>query len=265
MVNVPPNASIVILGSGNVATHLTRALNDASCRVVQVYSRSITHARRLAETIAGCEAIDDLGDVTPEADYYIISVADAAVAEIASGLPGVKGVVAHTSGSVPLSVVACAGRSAAVLYPLQTFSRDAAVDVAGVPFFTEASDDRTLDRIDSLARLLSRHVYHADSSHRRVLHIAGVLSCNFVNYLWDRTAAVLESGGYDFTVVGPLIQATLDKALALGPHNSQTGPAMRCDLEVMRNQMAALDPETANIYRVISNAILNDHQLNCQL
>lgn len=255
---------VVIIGSGNVATHLARGFRQAGCDVVQVYSRSATHARRLADEV-GAEPVDSLDRLVTDADLYLIAVADAAVSVIADAMPKVGGIVAHTSGSVPLSALSGASERRAVLYPLQTFTRDAVVKLEEIPFFTEASDDSVLQEIDVFARMLSPKVYHADSARRKTLHIAGVLSCNFVNYLWDCTAQVLEADGYDFSVVEPLIRATLDKAVALGPRASQTGPAMRCDVEVMREHMDRLDPEMAKIYRDLTNAIIATHHLNCKL
>ena len=256
---------IVIIGSGNVATHLARAFQKAGCHIAQVYSRSLDHASRLASELKDAQPVDDLSMLTQDADLYLISVADAAVAPIADAMPKVKGIVAHTSGSVPLAALSHASDRTAVLYPLQTFTRDAVVDIANVPFFTEASDRRILDDIDAYARMLSEKVYHADSDKRKTLHIAGVLSCNFVNYLWDCTAQVLAADGYDFSVVEPLVRATLDKAVAIGPRAAQTGPAMRCDAEVMRQHIDRLDPDKARIYRELSNEIMKTHKLDCKL
>ena len=166
-------------------------------------------------------------------------------------------------GSIPLEALAPASERYAVLYPLQTFSREAEVDLSEVPFFTEASNQTVHDEVDAFGRMISEHVYHADSARRKTLHIAGVLSCNFVNYLWDCTTEVLARDGYGFEVVEPLIKATLRKAIDRGAHNSQTGPAMRCDVEVMKSHIAELDADTAEIYGLLSRAIMKTHKLDC--
>lgn len=256
---------VVIIGSGNVATHLARAFDQAGCVVSQVFSRSEEHAARLCSQLRCAVPVSDLDSLDTDADLYLIAVADAAVTPVAQEMPKVKGIVAHTSGSVPLEALSVASERTAVLYPLQTFTRDAVVRVDEIPFFTEASDESTLEAIDSYGAMLSSRVYHADSSHRKTLHIAGVLSCNFVNYLWDCTAQVLEADGYDFSVVEPLVRATLDKAVALGPRASQTGPAMRCDVAVMKEHMARLDSDKARLYREITNEIIKTHKLDCIL
>lgn len=256
---------IVVIGSGNVATHLATGFENAGCMIVQVYSHDLDHARRLASQLKDCLPIDNLNELDTSADFYLIAICDNAVARVAEAMPRVKGLVAHTSGSVPLGDLAPASERTAVLYPLQTFSREVDVKLEEVPFFTEGVADDVLGEVDSFARMLSQHVRHADSAQRKTLHIAGVLSCNFVNYLWDRTSDVLARDGYDFEVVAPLIKATLRKAVEHGPHNSQTGPAMRCDVDVMRDHASRLDPQTAEIYLEISRAIMKLHNLNCEL
>lgn len=255
--------SIVVIGSGNVASHLAKGFENAGCRILQVFSPNPEHAARLASQLDDCRSISDVADIDRSADLYLIAVCDGAVSQITSQMPHVEGIVAHTSGSVPLDALAPASERHAVLYPLQTFSREAEVELSEVPFFTEASNQRVLDEIDTFGRMISEHVYHADSARRKTLHIAGVLSCNFVNYLWDCTTQVLARDGYGFEVVEPLIKATLRKAIEHGAHNSQTGPAMRCDIEVMKSHMADLGPDMASIYEMLSRAIMKTHKLDC--
>ena len=254
----------VIIGSGNVATHLATGLATAGCEIVCVCSPTLAHARRLAGRFAGCSAVDSLASIPADANLYLISTVDSAVAGIAAGIaagmPHVAGLVAHTSGSVPLAALAPASAMTAVIYPLQTFSREVAVRLDDIPFFTEASTAEALAFADRIAALLSPKVYHADSAHRKILHIAGVLSCNFANYLWDRTSDLLDRAGYSFDVVRPLIETTLRKAVEVGPHAAQTGPAMRGDRAVIDSHIASLDPSTAEIYRIMTEAIIDSHK-----
>ncbi len=259
------DSKIVIIGSGNVATHLSKGLQAAGCTIVQVYSRHLEHATRLATRLTDCRPIDNLADMDRTADLYLIAVSDSAISGIAEQMHHVSGIVAHTSGSVPLETLKCASDKIAVLYPLQTFSREAVVELSEVPFFTEAINAEVLETIDKYGHMISTHVYHADSAQRKTLHIAGVLSCNFVNYLWDCTSEVLARDGYRFEVVEPLIKATLQKAVALGPRKSQTGPAMRCDSDVMKDHIERLDDDMAAIYQQLSRAIIKTHNLNCDL
>lgn len=253
---------VVIIGSGNVATHLGRGLQQAGLHVVAVMSRNIEHARRLADSLTDCRATDSVADLPAEADLYLIATSDGAVAEVAATMPRVNGIVAHTSGSVPIDVLRPASGRTAVLYPLQTFSREAEIDLSKVPFFTEASDAATLDAIDSIGRRLSTKVAHADSEHRTTLHIAGVLSCNFVNYLWRLAGETLAKDGYSFDVLEPLITATLRKACEIGPAAAQTGPAARGDRRTIERHISLLPPDTARLYGELSEAIIVSNRTN---
>jgi predicted short-subunit dehydrogenase-like oxidoreductase (DUF2520 family) len=255
-------ARIGFIGSGNVATHLACGFAATGLSVCQVISRDINHARALAERIDGCIASDDIALLDKSLDYVIISTSDTSIAEIAKQISDFDGLLMHTSGSIPMTVLSTAATHYGVLYPLQTFSREASVDLSEVPFFTEASDDKSLSEIDSLAAMLSRTVHHADSSQRRTLHIAGVLSCNFVTYLWQCATEQLQQDGYDFSVVAPLIRATLDKTLAVGAHQAQTGPARRGDVDVMLAHIERLPEPIKSIYRQISQAIMDSHSVN---
>ncbi|MDE5643326.1 MAG: DUF2520 domain-containing protein [Muribaculaceae bacterium] len=251
---------ITILGSGNVATHIAGGLQAAGCHITEVCSRSLTNASRLAESLHDCRPLDNPSDLATDSDLYIIACSDSAIADIAARMPRVDGIVVHTSGSVPLTALAPASSRYGVLYPLQTFSRESHVDLRKVPFFTEASDQATLQETDSYASMLSDLVYHADSRQRTILHIAGVLSCNFVNYLWQLTEETLAPEGYSLDVVRPLIEATLQKAMDIGPYKAQTGPAVRGDLATIQRHTDILPQDTAEIYRILSESIIQSHR-----
>ncbi|MDE6269900.1 MAG: DUF2520 domain-containing protein [Muribaculaceae bacterium] len=250
---------VVILGSGNVATHLASALYAAGADIRQIYSPTAAHAKRLA-TAVGAEAVDSPGAIIPDADFYIISTVDGAVAEVAASMPRVKGIVVHTSGSVPMDVLLPASDRVGVMYPLQSFSRDRKLDMKRVPFFNESSDATTLNEIDSLTGLISDSVQHADSSTRPFLHVAGVLGCNFPNFLLGCASEVLARGGYSLDVLRPLLEETVDKAFTLGPEESQTGPARRGDTDTILCHERLLPSDTAEIYKKMSEAIMKHYR-----
>ncbi len=244
----------VIIGAGNVATHLARGLHSAGISIAAVCARHADTAGRLAAQV-GASVCTAPADIPADADLVLISVSDAAVADVAAALPVTGAVVAHTSGSVPIEALSARHPRAAVLYPLQTFSRDVEVDLARVPLFTEATDASALDAIDGVARRLSASVFHADSDKRRHLHVAGVMACNFPVYLLEQCREVLGQAGFPLEVVRPLVEATLDKAFAIGPREAMTGPARRGDMDVARSHEQMLPAPVAHIYRLISTQI----------
>lgn len=237
-----------------MAWHLAPALAAAG-DVVEVCSRQLPHAIALRDALVP-EAIasDDVSGVTDNADFYIIAVADDHVSAVAKSLPAVKGIVAHTSGSVPLEALT-PHKHRGVFYPLQTFSKDSEIDISEVPFLIEGSDNETTEKLCSLASGLSRTVVKANSELRRRIHVAAVFACNFPNFLWAEASGLLREEGLDLSLMRPLLHATLDKALALGPENAQTGPARRGDRHVIDSHIASLPPDLAEIYQLLSNHI----------
>lgn len=251
----------VMIGAGNVAWTLGQALSGSGgVDFCQVYAPTAAHARELAALI-GAQPVTDAACIVHDADLYLISVADHAFPTLVPALPRVEDAVwAHTSGGVDATVLSPLGPNYGVFYPLQTFSRGTVVDLADVPFFIEGSNPRTTDELMRLARGLSGNVREADSRQRAVLHIAGVLTCNFVNHLWDTASGLLQRDGLDLSVVAPLIAETLDKAMRLGPHEAQTGPARRGDEAVIRRHMSMLDPDDAQLYGLMSQRIMKSFE-----
>lgn len=246
------------MGAGNVAGHLAAALSAAGARIEQVCSRTEDHACRLAAEV-GAQAICSPADIDATVDFCIICATDSAIADIARQLPGMSGIVVHTSGTVPMDVLLAASPRVGVLYPLQTFSQGRPLNVREIPFFTEGSDASVLAAIDALAAMISGSVHHADSRTRPFLHVAGVLACNFPNYLIGCAAEVLARGGYSLDVVRPLVMETIAKAFEMGPDAAQTGPARRGNVDTIARHAAMLPEPQAGIYALLSEAILKKY------
>ena len=248
---------VVLLGSGNVASHLGNALVGAGHVVTQVYSRTRAHAQVLADAL-GATATDRLAAVDVHADIYVIAVKDDAIAAVAAQLPRtLKGVVAHTAGSVDMDVLAGHVADYGVLYPLQTFSTAKAVDFSTVPLAVEASGDKAMARLQTAANSLSHRVFRCDSKQRLSLHVAAVFACNFTNHFYAIADDILNHYGLNFDLIRPLILETAHKAMEHQPNQVQTGPAVRNDRRTMEKHLELLgaDPALAELYRLISKRI----------
>lgn len=268
---------LVILGSGNVATHLSVALKNAGHIISQVYSRTIDNARALADKL-GTEAVDSIDKIITDADAYIISVKDDALEEVASTVHShIKSQKAtasqnqnsdnetrealfiHTAGSISIEVLEMYAKNCAVLYPMQTFSKTREVRFAEVPCFIEASNDDSLAKVKLLAESISDKVQVCDSQKRKKLHLAAVFACNLTNHCYRLAEKVLEEDGLDFSLFLPLIEETARKVKEMSPRKAQTGPMVRYDKKVMAMQMEMLpDTRTKEIYRLMSESIHED-------
>ena len=232
---------IILIGAGNLATNLGKALLAAGNDILQVYSRTIQSAERLA-TIVGGSPVTDISLVRDDADLYIISVKDAVLSELIP--PLCKGketkVFVHTAGSMPMEVFQGMAIHYGVLYPMQTFSKEKEVDFSKIPCFIEANDDYAHHVVSELAGTLSGQIYELSSADRKYLHLAAVFACNFANHCCAISEEILSKHGIPFDVMLPLIDETANKLHTLSPKEAQTGPAVRYDENVIRNQAALL-------------------------
>ena len=254
----PDSFRITMIGAGNLATHLARALRGAGCRILQVYSRTMQSAEALASQV-GAVPVCDTGDIDDAANVLIFALADKALPDV---IPLVAkrnphAVMAHTAGSMPKSLFEPYAAHYGVFYPMQTFSKAREVDFSRIPCFVEAADDDTLHTLLRMAALVSTQIYLADSEERRKLHLAAVFACNFANHCYAAAQQLLGEQGIPFEVMMPLIDETADKVHTLAPVDAQTGPAVRFDENVMAAQMQSLDghPLLREVYEVMSRSI----------
>lgn len=252
---------IVILGSGNIATHLGRAFKMAGQNIAQVWSRNNNHAVELADMLAA-EAISDMSDLNRSADLYIIAVNDEAIREVALELKTDDKLVVHTSGTTGLSALEGASTKIAVFYPLQTFSKIKSVDFRQIPIAIEANTPDTLLLIHAIADRLSEKVIEMNSEQRKTLHIAAVFACNFTNHLFGLSKELLDEQNLDFDLLKPLIAETINKIDLNDPVSVQTGPAIRADQATIQAHLDLLSnkPELREIYDKISQSIVNLHE-----
>lgn len=249
---------VVFIGAGNVSTSLAYAFSNARWCIAQVYSRTINSASALADLYSS-NAINSLSEIEYSADLYIIAVPDSSISEIVDLIPSVNGVVVHTSGSTPLSVLSkLKSRGIGVFYPFQTFSRSRIVDLSNVPIFVEAGSDEVLNFLTSIGNELSHNVNYLSSEKRLLLHLSGVFACNFTNHILALTYRLANENGIDFKVLQPLVEETVVKAFTTNPKDVQTGPAIRNDIVTMEKHSAVLgnlDEQLQRIYNELSLSI----------
>ena len=247
--------NVVIIGAGNVATHLSIAIRNADYNIIQVYSRQIDNAVLLA-SLLGVEATDNLEEIDRSADIYLIAVSDSAIEKVVAQLPGLKGVVAHTSGSMDMDLLEKFDNYG-VFYPFQTFTKEKQLRVSEVPLLLEAATER-LKRSSELAGDISNKVQLSNARMRKALHISAVFACNFVNHMYALAGELLEKEGLSFTLLEPLIRETTQKALTMSARDAQTGPARRKDRVVMNRHIETLNDKSFHreIYTLVSESIM---------
>ena len=246
---------VVIIGSGNVATSIALSLKNR-CELVQIYSRTIANAQALAQLV-GCEAISDLRNVAPDADVYIISVKDDAIASVVDVVPDNGALWLHTSGSTPIDVFREKRTRYGVLYPMQSFSKSHPARMSEVHIFIEGCDSYASKEVKELASLMTKNVHEASSKERERLHIAAVFACNFANHMFTLSSEVLNDAGIPFDAMLPLIKTTIAKLDSMTPQESQTGPAARGDVKIIEKHLKSLHGDKRKIYKLLSQSIMD--------
>ncbi len=250
----------VVIGSGNVASSVAPALEKAGAiDVCAVYSPTLEHASALASKLRAAIAVTQPADVPADAEFYLIAVRDDAIVSLPSVLPANGNALwVHTSGGIDAATLKPLSDRYGVLYPLQTFSKGVAVNMSDVPFFIEAGSKEDVELLRSMASLVSPKVYEADGKTRCKMHAAAVFACNFTNHFWAIADDILRrETGTDLSVLHPLLKETLRKAMTHRPAEVQTGPAARGDRGVIEKHASLLNPDEADLYRLLSEKIIS--------
>ena len=235
------------------------------CRAPGGGGGTLGEARALSDATAipSCHL---LADIDAEADLYLLAVSDEAIVPVARALYqlGLKDkLLIHTSGATPAAVLRPFSRRFGVFYPLQTFSRERAIDFSKIPICIQANrtDDET--RLLRLGQRLSRSVHRIDDRQRAVLHVAAVFANNFSNHLFEISAQVLEREDLPFDLLRPLIEETAAKVQTQRPADMQTGPAIRGDRTTIERHLDFLDdqPRLRALYRSLTELINPDIEL----
>jgi predicted short-subunit dehydrogenase-like oxidoreductase (DUF2520 family) len=254
---------VIIIGSGNVAQHLIAAFQNshnlgAEIELVQVFSRQIGNISHLMDL---SQITNDLNDLV-EADLYIIAVSDDAIASISSQLPFKNRLVAHTSGSVSLNALDDNNRKG-VFYPLQTFTKNKAVDFKTIPICLESENATDYQLLDKVAKSISDKIFVINSEQRKALHVAAVFVNNFTNHLYQIGEEICQENQIPFEILTPLITETAQKIMLLSPSEAQTGPAKRTDAVTIEAHEDFLSNENhLRIYKTLTQSIQeNDKKL----
>lgn len=262
---MPKSLHIVLIGTGNVASHLAASFAaNKQLSLIQVFNHRRTKQALEFAAAYNLPLTSTYQKLERKADIYVVCVRDSALPEVVKELEklSLSGTVAHTSGSVEMAVLEPASMHIGVYYPLQTFTKQVAVDWKQTPLLVEANSAATLRQLVALASSVSGQVRVADSETRLKLHLAAVFACNFTNALYvaafDYVAENLSAK--DAGLLWPIMSASFRKVIHnKQPWQAQTGPAMRNDASVMNKHRRLLktDKRLEHVYNLLSELIIH--------
>ena len=256
--------SIVIIGTGNVAQHLTDSFQvNKNLSLLQIFNhRNTKKAKRYAKNF-NCDLVTDYNAINTNADLYIIAVKDDAIAEVVKNLIPLKlkGIVVHTSGSMDMEILKAVSPAIGVYYPLQTFYPEALIDWKTTPLLLEANTKSALSKLKKIANSISKKIKTVNSKNRLQIHMAAVFACNFTNALYVAAYEIIENNinKKDTELLHPIMLQSFKKLQKTHPKKAQTGPAMRNDKLVMKKHLTLLksDKQLSKVYKTLSDLIVS--------
>ena len=243
---------IGIIGAGIVGSALAIRLAENGYEVVAVSSRTFTSAKKLAQTIKSCQAVETNQMVADIADIVFLTTPDAVIPQIASGLQWHKGQnVVHCSGADSSEILQPArqmGASIGVFHPLQTLAsvKQAIANIPGSTFAIEA-EEPLLTTLREMAISLHCHWIEIKASDKVIYHASAVIASNYLvtlvklaDDLWETFGIPREQATQALL---PLLKGTLNNIENVGIPQALTGPIARGDIDTVKKHITALQKE----------------------
>lgn len=258
-----------IVGAGRLGRTLGMLWHEAGVfEIGAVSSRARDKAERAVDAIGAGRPVTgfvDLGD----ADVLMLSVSDDALADVTAAIAAKNtlkesAVVFHCSGaksSTLLAPLADHGALTASLHPVKSFA-DPVRDGKTFPgtWCALEGDDTAREILRGAVEAIGGNIFTVNTERKLAYHAGTVIAANYLTALMDTALRCLEAAGIDrdtgIRVLDPLARHALDNILEMGPANALTGPIVRGDTEVVRDQYAALrdvDPRLGEVYRLLGD------------
>jgi predicted short-subunit dehydrogenase-like oxidoreductase (DUF2520 family) len=226
--NTLTDAPVGVVGAGRLGSALAAALRAARLAVEGPVGRG--------EVPGGCRAI-------------LLCVPDAEIGAAAATVAGAAPFVGHVSGATPIAALEPAARAGAQtfgMHPLQTFApAPAAVELAGAGCAVAGSSPAALALARELALVLGMEPFEIEDRGRAAYHAAASMASNFLVALEAAAERVAGAAGLQEeearALLAPLVRATVENWIALGPDRALTGPVARGDEQTVRAQRAAVE------------------------
>lgn len=245
----PGRLGVGIIGAGKVGAVLGAALRAAEHAVVGVSAVSEASRERAEALLPGVPVLD-VRDIVERAELVLLAVPDDALPELVEGLarlgawqPGQ--LVAHTSGRFGVGVlhpVRAAGAVPLALHPAMTFT-GMSLDLTRLLdcTFGVTADTAMLPIAQALVVEMGAEPVAIAEADRTLYHAALAHGSNHLVTLVAQASQLLHEVGVEQPerMLGPLLRATLENALASG-ESALTGPVARGDVGTVAAHAAAL-------------------------
>jgi predicted short-subunit dehydrogenase-like oxidoreductase (DUF2520 family) len=254
---VNDDRTLALIGPGRAGTTLALALAERGWRVVAVAGRAPDAASTNAAVT--CLATDArlVSDVGAGAQLVLIATPDRAIEQAAvSAAPSFEpgALIVHVAGSRGLDAFAAMRElrpdvRVGALHPLQSFpSTSTGLERLAGSWAAIAGDPE----VEAIARELGLRPFPVADADRTRYHATAAVAANHVVALLGQVERLAASAGVPPEAFGPLVRASIENALQLGPAAALTGPIERGDLGTVEAHLAAIDPVERDAYRALA-------------
>ncbi|WP_211882079.1 Rossmann-like and DUF2520 domain-containing protein [Pseudarthrobacter albicanus] len=245
----PGRLGIGIIGAGKVGAVLGAALRGAEHAVIGVSAVSDA-SRERADTLLPGVPVLEVREIVERAELVLLAIPDDALGPLVEGLaklgawqPGQ--LVAHTSGRFGVGIlhpVRAAGAVPLALHPAMTFT-GMSLDLTRLLdcTFGVTADPAMLPIAQALVVEMGAEPVAIAEGDRVLYHAALAHGSNHLVTLVAQASQLLREVGVDAPerMLGPLLRATLENALASG-ESALTGPVARGDAGTVAAHAEAL-------------------------
>ncbi|MGI6736795.1 MAG: Rossmann-like and DUF2520 domain-containing protein [Anaerovoracaceae bacterium] len=251
------------IGAGKAGSSLGRHFVKNGISVSGYFSRSDDSSKEAADS-TGSTAFFDFTELVNESDIIFLTTPDGIISEMAvqlahaeNGVPEDK-ILCHLSGSVPSSVLSCAGSHCASAHPMTAVSsRRSCLD--GV-FFTLEGETDAVTAVEKLLRRCGNPTARIRSDKKGVYHCAASVASNLMVGLAGIALDLLADCGFEresaLQLLTPLMTGNIAAVCERGPAAALTGPVERGDLETVRLHLDSLSGDRREIYRLLSRELV---------
>jgi predicted short-subunit dehydrogenase-like oxidoreductase (DUF2520 family) len=249
--DTPACTRLAIVGQGRLGTALARALAGFAP------SRSDGSDRPLGSHLYDVAGPLGRGASCEGADAVLLCVPDAEIAAAASLIaPGP--LVGHCSGATGID--ALAPRESFGMHPLMTVTAGGA-RFGGAGSAIAGTSPRALAFAQELARALGMRPFLLAETDRAAYHAAASIASNFLITLEAAAERLATTTGMPRELLAPLVRATVENLVELGPERALTGPVARGDEATVRRQRRAVAARAPELLELFDSMVVATRKL----
>lgn len=249
-----------IIGGGKVAQALGGLLvRQGGVGRAAVCSRTLLSAERSARCIGSASAVGGIEEL-PSAELWMVSVPDREISKVAVALaersavkPG--DVVFHVSGAhtaEELKALRQRGALLGSLHPVRSIA-DPAVAISqfeGTVCAIEG-DEEAAQQLAQLVRRIGGVALQVPPAAKLLCHAGHVFASNYLVAVLDAARQLYEAAGVPPEAISAffssIARGALENVSILGTTAALTGPVARGEVELVRDQVAALDAKAPGL------------------